>query len=382
MTTDPDVIILTPNATMTAVYYNGDGWSGGSRCAPQGAVLFNAPIPSNFVVPGAIPTDTPNYATAILMPDGRTLTQGQPFARCTASGDATMSWSVSNDLYGTGMAGGHGGSGLSSIGGTIRLGELVQGGVIRHPMKVNLYALDNYYYDATTHGYRWPASQADGCASSCYGGTTRALRMGSLLAIPGGVNLDGLGLETEPAKILARAFQDYGAYAVDNTAWSVYAIETELGPQGRVEDEFSSAWGFPIDPSSKNVAWARDMDRIFGALNVVDNWDEAQWRVVSASNGTQGVGGGGPRARWAPEFGNSVPGPTPWVPPPWVQVYVGPGIALACLVAAFAILRHSSKVEEPPRAQVRSRASEKPRPSSKTRRHISKEAFGEDSSEL
>src|SRR5207244_7959458 len=45
MTTDPDVIILTPNATMTAVYYNSDGWSGGSRCATQGNVLFNAPIP-------------------------------------------------------------------------------------------------------------------------------------------------------------------------------------------------------------------------------------------------------------------------------------------------------------------------------------------------
>src|SRR5438309_3623697 len=79
MTTDPDVIILSPNATMTAVYYNSDGWSGGSRCTPQGNVLFNAPIPDTFVVPGAGPGNpdgtTPNYATAILMPDGHTLTQ-------------------------------------------------------------------------------------------------------------------------------------------------------------------------------------------------------------------------------------------------------------------------------------------------------------------
>src|SRR5438132_10118948 len=57
MTTDPDVIILTPNATMTAVYYNSDGWSGGSRCATQGNVLFNAPIPGNFVVQGAGPNN-------------------------------------------------------------------------------------------------------------------------------------------------------------------------------------------------------------------------------------------------------------------------------------------------------------------------------------
>src|SRR2546426_1219532 len=237
MTTDPDVIILTPNATMTAVYYNSDGWSGGSRCSPQGNVLFNAPIPDRFVVPGAGSTNpdgtTPNYATAILMPDGHTLTQGQPFARCTAGGPATMWWSVTNDLYGTGIDGGHGGSGLSSLGGTIRLGELVPGGVIRHVMKINLYGLNNYFYDGTTHGYRWPASQADGCASSCYGGTTPALRMGSLLAIPGSVNIDSLGLETEPAKILARALQDYGAYTVDDTAWSVYAIATEFSPAGR-----------------------------------------------------------------------------------------------------------------------------------------------------
>ena len=35
--------------------------------------------------------------------------------------------------------GAHGGSGLSSIGGTIRLGELVPGGVIRHALKINPY---------------------------------------------------------------------------------------------------------------------------------------------------------------------------------------------------------------------------------------------------
>src|SRR2546427_1319763 len=119
MTTDPDVIILSPNATTTAVYYNSDGWSGGSRCTPQGNVLFNAPIPDTFVVPGAGPGNpdgtTPNYATAILMPDGHTLTQGQPFARCTAGGPATMWWSVTNDLYGTGHVRTQVGHGLSAL---------------------------------------------------------------------------------------------------------------------------------------------------------------------------------------------------------------------------------------------------------------------------
>src|SRR3989442_1849117 len=249
------------------------------------------------------------------MPDGRTLTQGQPLARCTAGGDATRWWSITNDLYGTGIDGGHGGSTLSSIGGTIRLGELVPGSVIQHVLKINLYGLNNYYYDGTTHGYRWPASQADGCAYSCYGGTTLALRMASLLGIPASVNIDGLGLETEPAKILARALQDYGAYTVDDTAWSVYAIATEFSPQGRIDDEFNAAWGFPINPSSKSVPWARDMDRLFGALNVVDNWDAAQSAAVSASSGAQGAGGGAPIVPWAPGSGTGTPAPSDPTPP-------------------------------------------------------------------
>ena len=403
MTTDPDVIILTPNATVTAVYYNADGWSGGSRCTPQGNVLFNAPIPDAFVVPGAGSTNpdgtTPNYATAILMPDGHTLSQGQPFARCTAGGPATMWWSVTNDLYGTGIDGGHGGSGLSSLGGTIRFGELVPGGVIRHVMKINLYGLNNYYYDGTTHGYRWPASQADGCASSCYGGTTPALRMGSLLGIPASVNIDGLGLETGPAKILARALQDYGAYTVDDTAWSVYAIATEFSPQGRIDDEFNAAWGFPINPSSKTVPWARDMDRLFGALNVVDNWDAAQWAAVSASSGAQGAGGGSPRVPWAPDFGTGTPGPSeptapglsfPRLPAEWLPAVVGPGVALGLLLIAFVISRRSERTRRHKSAGRNNRArtskvtqaAARSRATSRPRRYIPPNEFEDDPSEF
>src|SRR5438309_1698122 len=155
MTTDVDVLVLTPNAPSTPVYYNGDAWNGGSRCSAQGGVLFSAPIPTNFVVPGAGSGNpdgtTPNYATAILAADGHTLIQGQPMARCTAGGTATIMWSQQNeDLLGTGNSGAHGGSMLSSIGGTIRLGELVPGGAIRHALKVNLNGglgvVDNWSY--------------------------------------------------------------------------------------------------------------------------------------------------------------------------------------------------------------------------------------------
>src|SRR5712691_2291167 len=145
MTTDVDVLILTPNAPNTDVFYNGDAWSGGSRCDVQGSRLFSAPIPTNFVVHGAGSGNpdgtTPNYATAILAADGHTLIQGQPMARCSAGGTATMWWwdHEKEDLFKTGNSGAHGGSMLSSLGGLIRLGELVPGGTIRHALKVNLF---------------------------------------------------------------------------------------------------------------------------------------------------------------------------------------------------------------------------------------------------
>src|SRR5213594_3051276 len=307
MTTDVDVLILTPTAPITPVYLNSDAWSGGSRCNAQSIdPLFSAPIPTNFVVHGAGSGNpdgtTPNYSTAILAADGHTLIQGQPMARCTSNGTATMWWyQEKEDLLGTGNSGAHGGSMLSSLGGVIRLGELVPGGTIRHALKVNLFGADNYY--SGSGGYRWPATTADGCAPGCYGGSVPALRMGSLLALPPSVDVNSMGLETDAAKILAHAFQDYGGYTVDDAAWSVYAVATEYSPSGKVDDEFGAAWGFPISPASRDVPWARDMDRIFGALNVVDNWNQAMWTQVSASNGTQGAGGGAPRVSWAPDFG-------------------------------------------------------------------------------
>jgi len=307
MTTDVDVLVLTPGAPVTPVYYNGDAWDGGSRCDVQGGVLFSAPIPPNFVVPGAGSGNpdgsTPNYATAILAADNHTLIQGQPMARCTADGNVTMWWSQENEsLFGTGTSGGHGGSMLSSIGGTIRLGELVPGGAIHHAMKVNLHGAEDYYYDNVTGGFRWPATTADGDASGSYHGTVPALREGSLLALPPSVDVNAMGLETDPAKILARAFQDYGAYTVDDAAWSTYAICTERSPAGRVDSEFESAWGFPINEPSLDAPWSRDMNRIFGALNVVDNWNFATWLLAAASNGTLGAGLGVPRVSWAPYF--------------------------------------------------------------------------------
>jgi len=292
LTVDEDYIVMTPDAPVVEVHYNDAGWdSRKNRLDTSGPVLFSVPIPDDFVVhPGNWIGGTPNAALAALMPDGRTVVQSQPFARPEVGGPASsMIDPVIVDLYGDGIAGAHGGSGMSALGGTIRVGELVPGGTIRHALKVNINAPDNIYYDEETRGYRWPALTADSYAERSYGGKVPECRMGALLALPPWMNIEEMGFETEPGLILARAFQDYGAYLVDDTAWDVYAIETEWGPAGRVVDEFKEVWGFSMTPYSTDEPFARDIRLIFTNLHVVDN------------NGPRSIGGGGtPRQPLAP----------------------------------------------------------------------------------
>src|SRR2546426_2545106 len=133
MTTDADVLILNSSAPITSVYLNSDAWTGRSRCDIQGGVLFEAPISPGFVVAGANPPFPPNHAVAILDADGKTLIQGQPYTHCTADGPITMWWfQKAEQLDDTGFSRGHSGYKLSAVSVTIRLGELVPGGLIRH----------------------------------------------------------------------------------------------------------------------------------------------------------------------------------------------------------------------------------------------------------
>jgi hypothetical protein len=300
MTIDEDYIVMQPDAQLVNIYENYAGWDKTkNRCEIQGTLLFSAPIPKTFLVdPATWDGLTPNAGLAVLMPDKRTIRQTQPFAFCDPLKGATSQYVFENqDIYGPGMYGAHGASGLSAIGGALRVGELTPtSGPIRHALKVNLYGRKNIYYDSKTKGYRWPAVKADGYAADNYGKErvlplVSACRMGALLALPAKMNLDSLAFETQPARILAEAFQNYGAYLVDDTAWDVYAIVTEWGPNGRFTDEFKKNWGFSMAQSNKNSPWSRDMDKIFLNLYVIDN------------NSSSSIGGGGiPRLPLAPVF--------------------------------------------------------------------------------
>lgn len=291
---DMEKIILTPTAPLVNINYSNAGWTGKNRCSATGGLLMQVPMPSSYVVPHT----TLNSSATFLMPDRRTLVQTQPLARCTAGGAATSMAKFANvDLYGPGITGAHGGSGLSAIGGSIRLGELRPGSTTgpRHALKINVYAKEALYKCTTRSACsRWPAVTSDSYAVGWYGSangnSNTAMKMGALLAIPASTSIASLGLETEPAKQLAWTLQNYGGYIVDDTYAPGFDFNAEEGPNGSKKTEFKADWGFDMEQKvAGNTPWVRDIQRLAKALYVVNN------------NSATSIGGGGtPRQPLAP----------------------------------------------------------------------------------
>jgi hypothetical protein len=252
----------------------------------------------------AAPFQTPNNAAAILQPDGRTLVQLEPMTRCTRGAEIYGYRTTDQDLYGDGLWGGHLGSGLSSIGGALRHGELIGPGRVRHALKLKLWAKKYLTFDpaSATPGFRWPAIRADSGAGdktqfNAYGtmepalsNPVRGLVMGSLLAIPPNVSLEGLGiprtLKLYPViEKLFHALQDYGGYIDDNTGWDAHYFGAEYG----VNEEIQNVYGEPLENGA--AATLEAINKLFTALALVSN------------NSPASVGGGGlPRVAPAPDF--------------------------------------------------------------------------------
>lgn len=291
---DREYIFLDPTAPMTDIHLSTVGWSGGDRCVPTGPVIATVPIPADFTVPNR----GRNHPAAFLMPDGRTIEQAQPFTRCSAGGPVTSlvasPYFPQEDLYGDGITGAHGGSGLSAIGGSLRVGELRPGDTgPRHSLKLNLRGKESLAMcDLIDDCHRWPATKSDQHATDPvigYGRESRnsnaAMRMGALLAIPAYVDLNSLELETEPAREMAWTLQNYGTYVVDDS-FGGYEWSLEESPSGSFLTQFHDDYGFPFDDFNWAVAdspWSRDLQRMYAALFVVDN------------NSPSSIGGGGKR---------------------------------------------------------------------------------------
>lgn len=305
---DQERIILSASSPLVNINYSSAGWTGTSRCAATGSLLFTAPVPATYV----LPSDNGNDCAAILSADGRTIKQCQPLALCTAGGPGTALATFADvDLYGQGITGAHGGSGLSAIGGSLRVGELRATDTVgpKHALKINLYAKEflykapqrapaNYSSGGTGGSYRWPATTSDsywnntstgyGMGSNAVNNSNPDMCMGALLAIPASTAISSLGLETVPGKLLAWTLQNYGAYIVDDTGGPAVALSVEAGAQGSFLTQFQSDYGYAFDQrvnisggTSAASAWVRDMQRLVTALQVVSN------------NSPTTVGGGG-----------------------------------------------------------------------------------------
>lgn len=302
---DEEIIVLEPDAPMTPIKHSDAAWSGKDRCEPSGGFVMEAPIPADFVIPNS----KGNNSAVFLAPDGRTLLQTQPFTRCRAGGVATALLQFKSvDLYGDGRYGAHGGSALSGIGGSLRLGEMRPGTAPpRHALKVDVYGKEVLYQcQNQANCFRWPAFKADSGAVGRYGighgniasnplrkdMPPHAMRMGALLAIPAKQDLNKLGLETVPGHMLAWTLQNYGAYVVDDAAGPAFTINAEKSPRGSFRQQFKQDWGFDFEQRVRNnTPWMRDMQRLVQALHVVDN------------NSPANVGGGGkPLQALAPEL--------------------------------------------------------------------------------
>jgi hypothetical protein len=281
---DDDYFIVTTNDDPWTPWYNQGWWGhpgGEAHCNVTGKYISDIRFPFNHTVREF----GNNNAASILQPDNHTIINTNPLYRCTPGspvlGLLKPNVEVKGDImFGNGTYGGYGGSGLSAIGGTIRLGELLPNAPpIHHALKIQLYGA-NYYYDQPP-GYVWPALHCDGYAfdpndPNRYGGHDIYLSPGSLLAIPSNITVK---VTTVPGQKLLFALQNYGGYLCADT----YAVRGTLNTEHGVTDEFQAAYGYPFNsgPAGPGAAWYADMLALFQSLYV----------VINNSNST--VGGGG-----------------------------------------------------------------------------------------
>ncbi len=258
-------------------------------------LLDSVAVPDAFVLSDEENRSLAN-ATSLLMPDGHTLRELVGIARCEPGGPLFAYPGPLEDIYGLGLRGSQGGSGLSALGGSLRTGELTGRVALRHALKLDVWANRYLFFDAATPAacYRWPADRCDTNAAAeapaGYHGTNPDFVQGSLLAIPPALTAAKLGLTTPAGLLLFAALQDYGAYVVGDAG----SDQVLLGFDSDAVDDFERTYGYAPEsgqPGSK--AWTADVRQLVTSLALVTN------------NGPSSVGGGGtPRQPLAPPLGN------------------------------------------------------------------------------
>eukprot|EP01047_Picozoa_sp_COSAG01_P008937 COSAG01_NODE_360_length_18184_cov_21.881780_19_plen_410_part_00 len=268
---------------------------------------------------------------ATFMLNATHVVQMQPTYRCSPGSPVLAEWEqwrlnpphgppdrYLTSLYGAGSYGAHGGSGLSSLGGQIRRGELNESAPdIQHALSFELFAHRWYYCseEQRAHGtgpqsnrsscFRWPALTADSYAVTkghelAYGGTNSYLQPGTLLAVPARAAASiATTLNTTVGKRILRALATYGAYLVDDAAGTYLGKfgKTNINYEQGVAEEVMENEGLIVgaSPHTQQGVLFNDLTRIFRAMQAVSN------------NGPSSVGGGG--------GGRLVPPPPPLCAP-------------------------------------------------------------------
>jgi hypothetical protein len=171
-----------------------------------------------------------NHCSTFLVdsPDRRTVVQGQPL-RLSRGGDPSYRYAWDPlPLTGPGLSGCHGGSNLSGIGGTLRVGEMASPGPLRHALKMSLNC--EMSCSRSDGGFRWPATKADSGYDDVYRGSNPQVKMGSLMALPPSVDLERF--RRPDVRKIAEALRDHGAYVVDKTGGpSTNSLSVQAGAQ-------------------------------------------------------------------------------------------------------------------------------------------------------
>lgn len=267
-----------------------------NRCDPLKKIDQTIHFPASFLYNSTPRTGNveANGAWAFLWSDG-TLRSATIFGRCEAGGPLQLprwaffqSTTINSD--GVTNAFGHGASGMSGLGGLLRVGELSSEEPIRHPLKLTWPAWVYAYYGPDRKGFRWPARLADNYATEPdrYTGTKNELVMGTLLALKPEVDIPSLPLTTIGKK-LATAMQHYGVYLVEdcgpgpNEDWERWQLMMELDVvTGKSPHDEAKDLGYDFHASRGGEGdFKSDLNVILPLLHIVDN------------NGPDSIGGGG-----------------------------------------------------------------------------------------
>jgi hypothetical protein len=281
---EDEFLFLDPNAPVRTLTGDGHAWP--ASCS-GGSDSLQVRVRDGATIPGGGASYQPNNTGAALLANNPDVVQ-EYLASCrnNPTGNLYAGWFLcQHSLRGSGVGPycAHGGSGLSAVGGSLRLWELAPGTPIRHALKLTMpvSTLSDDQVGQCDAGHRWPAIIADAGWNSVgggshYSGAVNQLCMGSLLALPPSINCESL-VAAELSRRICAALRDYGAYVVDvhpnGPNWRPFTINGEIGVGSQVSGS--------------------QMITLFQNLQVVTN------------NSSSTIGGGGtPRVPLAPPIAN------------------------------------------------------------------------------